>query len=492
MPSNHTSEPLPEGFKSWKEFNKAKKERKRLKQEYKIKKLEDQKQKELAKASNSAEPEPVQTESEEPSTLSIAVPGSILDNAQSTELRTYLAGQIARAACIFKVDEVIVYDDVGIQDNMTTKTEESLTDSGEVRPARRCCAQLARILQYLECPQYLRKEFFPKHRDLDYAGLLNPLDAPHHMRQQDDGRFREGVVINQPAKNGCYVYVGLLKNVKVDRPLQPGVRVTVEMLPSPADSKRLFGRVVPPSRPKKEMGIYWGYSVRIANSFNAVFTECPYKEGYDLSIGTSERGEPVETVSLPAHQHVLVVFGGLAGIESALEADDVLTVEDPALLFDHYLNTCPDQGSRTIRTEEAILISLAELRLRLKPKVVCKGKGTDCDSDTEASSVGDGNESQNQLSSNEAEDKILSPDDGHSALKGNSESAKVEQESHLEESEGKKQKRKKSVKYTELSEESGMIEPLICGKSDGDINEHSHDEPKVSKKRKKKDVKVSD
>jgi hypothetical protein len=39
-------------------------------------------------------------------TLSIAVPGSILDNAQSQELRTYLAGQIARAACVFKIDEV--------------------------------------------------------------------------------------------------------------------------------------------------------------------------------------------------------------------------------------------------------------------------------------------------------------------------------------------------------------------------------------------------
>ena len=30
--------------------------------------------------------------------------------------------------------------------------------------------QLARILQYLECPQYLRKSFFPQHKDLQYAG----------------------------------------------------------------------------------------------------------------------------------------------------------------------------------------------------------------------------------------------------------------------------------------------------------------------------------
>ena len=32
--------------------------------------------------------------------------------------------------------------------------------------------QMARILQYLECPQYLRKSFFPQHKDLEYAGLL--------------------------------------------------------------------------------------------------------------------------------------------------------------------------------------------------------------------------------------------------------------------------------------------------------------------------------
>lgn len=42
-------------------------------------------------------------------TLTIAVPGSILDNAQSPEFRTYLAGQIARAACIYKIDEVCLF-----------------------------------------------------------------------------------------------------------------------------------------------------------------------------------------------------------------------------------------------------------------------------------------------------------------------------------------------------------------------------------------------
>lgn len=34
----------------------------------------------------------------------------------------------------------------------------------------------------------------------------------------------------------------------------------------------------------------------------------------------------------------------------------------PAELFDRYLNTCHHQGSRTIRTEEALLITLAFLQ----------------------------------------------------------------------------------------------------------------------------------
>lgn len=46
-------------------------------------------------------------------TLSVALPGSILNNAQSLELRTYLAGQIARACAIFCVDEIVVFDEQG-------------------------------------------------------------------------------------------------------------------------------------------------------------------------------------------------------------------------------------------------------------------------------------------------------------------------------------------------------------------------------------------
>ncbi len=45
-----------------------------------------------------------------PWTVSIAVPGSVIDNTQNVEFATYVAGQIARAAAIFNIDEVRVRD----------------------------------------------------------------------------------------------------------------------------------------------------------------------------------------------------------------------------------------------------------------------------------------------------------------------------------------------------------------------------------------------
>jgi hypothetical protein len=70
-------------------------------------------------------------------TLSIALPASILRNAQSKELRTYLAGQIGRAACIFNIDEIIVFND----DETTEQIDDNPFSASE---------QFLRLLEYLE------------------------------------------------------------------------------------------------------------------------------------------------------------------------------------------------------------------------------------------------------------------------------------------------------------------------------------------------------
>ncbi|KRY01437.1 Uncharacterized protein T4E_11349, partial [Trichinella pseudospiralis] len=294
-------------------------------------------------------------------TVSIAIPGSIVENAQSFELRTYLAGQIARAACIFEVDEIIIFDETA---TMTSK-EVEMFENGELR-AFNCNCFLVKLLRYIECPQYLRKHLFPLCSDFKYVGLLNPLDCFHHFRMDEvEIPYREAVVVNKPVKNGrgSFCNAGLTKDVEIDRTLKPGIRVTVKFENSDQKQKRLLAKVVNPTEPTTAMGYYWGYNVRLAKSLKSVFSDCPYvDDGYDLIIGTSDKGTNVDNVQLPSFKHLLVVFGGVKGIEACIENDEHLQENDPESLFQFYLNTCPNQGSRTIRTEEAILITLSILR----------------------------------------------------------------------------------------------------------------------------------
>jgi len=335
-----------------KELKRLKKEKKKFKETKMLQKLEQNK---ALKASiaEAAKPVPKNILSSvshtvgRAYTVGIAVPGSILDNAQTPELRTYLAGQVARAATIFNVDEVVVFND---------KVEE-----GEANG--RGAVQLARVLQYLECPQYLRKHFFPIHKDLQYAGVLNPTDMPHHLRAGEESVYREGVVTEREAREGTsWVNIGLRTECLVTSSLKPGLRVTVKLPDGYSWDKVIKGTIVSPAEPRKGAGLYWGYTTRIASTLSQVFTGCPHKGGYDVMLGTSEKGTNVDETEIKPFKHLLVVFGGVAGLEAALEADDKLDATDPSELFDLYLNVCPDQGSRTIRTEEAILVTMASLR----------------------------------------------------------------------------------------------------------------------------------
>ncbi|XP_040566302.1 putative methyltransferase C9orf114 [Lepeophtheirus salmonis] len=342
------------------EIIQSRKNNKRLKQEKLLEKLEKKRKLEEETPLDSST-----TAHEEDSlgrdyTISVAVAGSILDNAQSPELRTYLGGQIARGLAVFKVDEVIVFED-------RPKTENQSAEGDKLRASP---LQLARILQFLECPQYLRKHFFPLHKDLQYSGVLNPSDMPHHFRSNEfDCIYREGIILDRPVKEGAgsLAFIGFKEDCIVDKKVPPGIRVTVQLEGKRSINGLWKGKAVSPHIPRTKSGLYWGYNVRVVNSLFSVFQNCPYKEGYDVRIGTSERGTSVDNYNLPKKfKHLLIVIGGLKGLEFAFESEsdkaEATEVED---LFDCYLNTCPNQGSRTIRTEEALLITLSALRPKI-------------------------------------------------------------------------------------------------------------------------------
>lgn len=275
-------------------------------------------------------------------TVSIAIPGSIVDNCQTKELKTCLVGQIARAATIYHVDEIVVYND-HLGSRRTTTTDTSTATSSP------SCQFMAKILQYCECPQYLRKHFFPLDEDLQFVGILSPIDAPHHVRVNDRCKYREGIVLDKigPTGGSC-VNVGIGEKSKTvelmdQLVLTPGVRCTVQMTdfnsleahPEPNPENRsgkthprnqfIPVKVVSPRAPTLDDGTYWGYSVRIADSLQQVMENCPFEgENYDLKVGTSERGDTSlsklvqnskKVKKFPNFKHMIIVFGGISGIE---------------------------------------------------------------------------------------------------------------------------------------------------------------------------------
>ena len=109
----------------------------------------------------------------------------------------------------------------------------------------------------------------------------------------------------------------------------------------------------------------------MADSLESVFNECPYEVGYDFELGTSDKGNIIDFEDFKQWQnfkHGMVFFGGLEGIEGLVELDETsdLRPQDVEKMFDLYLNTCPEQGVRTIRTEEAILLSMAAILPRMR------------------------------------------------------------------------------------------------------------------------------
>ncbi|GAB0496654.1 hypothetical protein MMPV_007967 [Pyropia vietnamensis] len=329
-------------------------------------------------------------------TLSIALPGSILSNAQSSELRTYLAGQISRAAAIFRVDEVVVF---GERDAAAASVGPGGGRRRSSVPVPEAEDLLALLLTYLETPQYLRKHLFPLNPALRLAGLLNPLAATHHLPYDEAFRFREGVVVPPPGGGdssgggqpvpSSLVDVGLRRWASLPSPVASGTRVTVDFGAAFTAHEAIPGRhlpavVVDRSAPRDTpaagwpAGRYWGYTVRRAATLSAVFEECSYDGGYDLAVGTSEHGaeSPADVARLAAagtYAHAVVVLGGVAGLEFSVQGDPRLeergveaaggAPDGPRVadLFDAYVNVCPTQGSNTIRTEEALLIALARL-----------------------------------------------------------------------------------------------------------------------------------
>jgi predicted SPOUT superfamily RNA methylase MTH1 len=114
---------------------------------------------------------------------------------------------------------------------------------------------------------------------------------------------------------------------------------------------------------------YWGYAITVEKY---PFGKLVKSGGFDLSIATSKYGAPfAESAEKIAQKWkgantVLLAFGAPArGLYKIVE-NEGLCLDD---VVDFVINTIPMQGTETVRTEEALIASLAILNAQFRFKV---------------------------------------------------------------------------------------------------------------------------
>ncbi len=270
--------------------------------------------------------------------VSVALPASLTLDIPHLREKTARLGFVSRALATFRVEEAIIYRDrTGAEIDREAKLIE-------------------KMLTYIETPQYLRRLVFKMDPDLQYAGTLPPLRTPNHPDKQNPtpGQLREGVVVQSGTSS--MIDAGFRSLVRLKLKLSISERITIRLT---RISPELEGEIVEPSG----LTIYWGF--RVARG-NVSLSEIVRNRKFDLTISTSRKGTDVRKITLELREkwksskRPLIVFGSPNEGVPEILARSGMNVSD-AMDFD--LNTIPDQGVETVRTEEALWGSLAVLNV---------------------------------------------------------------------------------------------------------------------------------
>jgi predicted SPOUT superfamily RNA methylase MTH1 len=242
------------------------------------------------------------------------------------------------------VSEIIVYPD-----------NPKIKQSGEVD-------LIATLLAYMETPQYLRKRLFKLEPRLQYAGILPPLRTPHHplnrkTRNLKVGEYREGAVLSK-TREGALVDIGVERPaLMLEKQSAAGKRLTVRIA-------KVGEEVEVQTADRDEIPDYWGYTVTAERHSLKKLIE---NRKFDLAIATSRKGAKFTDIAeelagkWKTAASVLIGFGAPTRGLYEIARDEGTNLND---LFDFVVNTIPAQGTETVRTEEALLASLAILNVQ--------------------------------------------------------------------------------------------------------------------------------
>lgn len=278
--------------------------------------------------------------------VAVAIPASVVSDTPHLREKTAKVGLIGRAAAIFRVDEIIIYHDNRKADQYQNAD------------------LIAMLLAYMETPQYLRKRLFKLDPRLQYAGILPPLRTPHHPLNRNAenlkiGEYREGVVLSHTS-GGALVDIGVEQPVLMrEKQCEADKRVTVRI-------SKVDEQVEVQTANRDEIPDYWGYTVTQAMEKHAL-TKLLLGGRFDLIIATSKKGSKFTDVDgelarrWKEANNILVVFGSPEKGLYEMAKEWNMNLHD---VVDFVVNTIPSQGTETVRTEEALLATLAILNVQ--------------------------------------------------------------------------------------------------------------------------------
>ncbi|PWI49638.1 hypothetical protein CEE45_00470 [Candidatus Heimdallarchaeota archaeon B3_Heim] len=268
---------------------------------------------------------------------SIAIPDSAVSDNSDIRSKTEKLFQLSRMAAIFQVQNILIY-------------HNPLLTPARANRERRI---ITRILEYIECPQYLRKRLFPLSRDTVAVGILSPLAIPHHAKTRDlkPNEIREAAIfLNQ---NRVVADVGGIELLEVEgwkKSLkEKTVRVTVKIIK--ANGK--FKASILANHPIEE---YWGYTV---SSYQQPLSKVLLNRS-EYKIATSRTCERFSSFrrKLDLKRDLLIAFGGpYSGIPKILKSEGKKTSD----VFDTCVNILDNYGTRSLRLEEAMMIMFSRL-----------------------------------------------------------------------------------------------------------------------------------
>ncbi|WP_302081148.1 RNA methyltransferase [Salinibaculum rarum] len=277
-------------------------------------------------------------------TVSVLVPSSLIREAEDKREATRKIGYVARAATVFRVDRLTVYPDP----DGTRRWDEGFVET---------------VLRYAATPPYLRKEVWDKRDELEFAGVLPPLRVRSQTGSgsEGSGSLRQGIVTEVGTDGRVRVNCGLQHPVSLPVPddmgVEQGERVSVRV----SSREPVRAKLVAESPP--------GFAVDTADLDSALA-----RDDSGLAVAASRYGETldvarldqlVETIAASGRPELTVAFGaperGLPAI-LGVDADRIGEASETGR-FDLWLNTVPNQGSEVVRTEEAIVATLACLTL---------------------------------------------------------------------------------------------------------------------------------